>query len=374
MAEVPFFDLKPIVAQLRPQLDQAIASVLDSGQFIGGEFVESFEREFADYLGVAECVGVGNGLDAIRLSLEVAGVGPGDEVLVPGFTYYATWLAVLEIGAIPVPIDVNEFAVIDVALLEEALSERTRAIVPVHLFGIRSDIEVIRSFADAHHLAVVEDAAQAHGGRSANGQMLGAVGAFGAFSLYPTKNLGALGDAGVIATNDSAAAERLRSRRSNGRGADKYEHVDTGWNSRLDPFQAAILSVYLPMLEGWNARRREIAQRYISALGEFGSQIVSAAAVEASVWHHCVVRTSHRAEFRSYLASCGVGTDIHYPYSFDSVPALARFGASKWAGRLPHSERFGREVVSLPIGPWMSEVQIEQVQAALAGVPEEYFH
>jgi len=368
--EVPFFDLGALVAGRRNEIEGAIATVLNSGQFVGGSAVAEFEAGFAAYLGVPHCVAVGNGLDALRISLECAGIGPGDEVIVPGFTFYATWLAVMQTGATPVPIDVRlTTASIDVALLEEALSERTRAILPVHLYGIAAEMAGIDAFAARHGLTVIEDVAQAHGARDDLGRLAGTSGAFGAFSFYPTKNLGALGDAGALVTSEAVWAEKARSRRSYGQGATKYEHVDTGWNSRMDPIQAGVLCTALRRLDTDNDRRREIARRYRDALDDALHATVAPARVEDSVWHHFVLRASDRSALRVWFKDRGVNTDIHYPYAFNGLEVIRRLGVRETA--LPQSISLAQSVVSLPMGPWMSDVQVEIVVDALRVLPRE---
>lgn len=369
MPDIPFFDLGRLVTGRREVLLERITSVVDSGWFIGGPVVEEFETAFADYLGVKHCVGLGNGLDALRIGLEAAGVGPGDEVLVPGFTFYATWLAVLQTGATPVPVDVDPAtASLEGASLEAHLTNRTRAVLPVHLFGIPSDVRGIAAFARENGLIVLEDVAQAHGMR-VDGVAAGAWGTMGAFSFYPTKNLGALGDAGALVTDDDDLAARARSRRSYGQGKDKYDHIDTGWNSRLDPMQAAVLLSGLSELDGWNARRRAIAGAYRDALDP-AVATVGPRDVDGSVWHHFVVRSARRSEFRAYLSSAGIGSDVHYPYSFDSLEPTRRTIGSRIVD-LPHSRALAESVVSLPIGPWLSDAEVERVAAALQAAPPE---
>ncbi len=262
---IPFYDLGEITRRRRPELVRAFEETLDGGWFIGGPAVEAFETAFAKYVGVEHCIAVGNGLDAIRIGLEAAGVGAGDEVIVPGFTFYATWLAVLQIGAIPVAVDVDTNASIDAAAVEAAVTARTRAVLPVHLFGIPANMAELNRIADRHGLVLIEDGAQAHGARW-EGERVGSIGDIGAFSFYPTKNLGALGDAGALTTNRADVASIARSRRSYGQGAQKYDHVDTGWNSRMDALQARILRDGLRELDSGNDRRRSIAAAYRDAL------------------------------------------------------------------------------------------------------------
>ena len=370
VTSVPFYDLGSHERSLRSELHAALDGVLDSGYFIGGDHVARFEDEFAAYIGVRVCVGVGNGLDAIRLILEAYGIGPGDEVVVPAFTYYATWLAVLQVGATPVPAEVaRATANLDPSAAEAAITGRTKAILAVHLFGRAADLAALREIADRRGVLLIEDAAQSHGAASTGGRT-GAVGDATAFSFYPTKNLGALGDAGGVTTNDEAVAARIRSRRSYGQGTSKYDHVDTGWNSRLDPLQAAFLSLHLTHLDDWNARRREIAGEYLAALGDNVGAAVGADASDGAVWHHFVLTAADRPALRERLASAGVSTDVHYPYAIrDLAPMRAALDDRSLTTEFPLAERFGRSVVSLPIGPWMSDTQVGTVAAALAALP-----
>ncbi len=366
--KVPFFDLGVFVRQQKPALMAAIERVVDSGQYIGGDEVQQFEINFAASVGAKHCVAVGNGLDAIRLLLETHDIGPGDEVIVPGFTFYATWLAVLQVGAIPVAVDVKlANASIDEAKIEIAITPKTKAILVVHLFGISANMQTINKIAKSHNLFVFEDCAQAHNGIT-NAGPVGNSSDGGAFSFYPTKNLGALGDAGAITINDSVVLEKLRSRRSYGVGSNKYAHVDTGWNSRLDPIQAAILSELLPGLNDVTACRREIASLYNASLTQIGIATIRSISANENVFHHFIIRVSNRNEIRNLLSEHGVATDIHYPYFFNSLKPLRN--AYKSLGRdlseLPNSKILSEEVLSLPIGPWMDDVQIKFVCDSLA--------
>jgi len=370
VAEVPFFDLRSQVQDYRGEFHAALDEVIDSGYFIGGAAVERFERAWAAKVGSRHGVGVGNGLDAIRLILEGYGIGPGDEVIVPAFTYYASWLAVQQVGATLVPVDVElSTAALDPSIVESAITPTTRAILVVHLYGIPADLVALRELADAHGLKLIEDAAQAHGAVR-DGLKVGSAGDAAAFSFYPTKNLGALGDAGGVTTDDAELVARIRSRRSYGQGAQKYEHVDTGWNSRLDPLQAAFLSVHLGELDRFIERRREIACTYWDALGDGEDIAVGPRDVAGSVWHHFALRASDRAALRATLAEAGIGTDVHYPYSVRDIrplETLVRYPDMS----LDRAETLGRQVVSLPIGPWMSDTQVARVAETLRRLPRE---
>ena len=371
MNQVPFFDLGQAVRSRRAQLHECLDEVLDTGYFIGGALTTRFEEQFAAFIGADFAIGVGNGLDAIRLILEAYNIGPGDEVIVPAFTYYATWLGVTQTGATPVPVDVlSATANIDPAAIESAITAKTRAIIPVHLYGQAADLKAIRAVADAHGLLVIEDAAQSHGAVSTDG-MTGAAGDAAAFSFYPTKNLGALGDAGAVTTSDPEVARRVTSRRSYGQGASKYDHVDTGWNSRLDPLQAAFLSLHLRSLDEWTARRRQIAQRYLDALGrERWVAVTGPSDVSGSVWHHFVLQSPARAELQQFLADRSVATDVHYPYAVHELEPMRKLMSPvSLAQQFPNAETLATQVTSLPMGPWMSDAQVDHVAAALGQIP-----
>ena len=369
---VPFFDLKELISSEQSDLLEVISNVLHDGQYIGGRYVSDFENQFAHYLGVKHFVGVGNGLDAIRLLLEAHNIGKGDEVIVPAFTYYATWLAVSQTGATLVPVDVDpSTASINANLIEQSITNRTKAILTVNLYGIPSQLKKLKEISQKYNLALFEDCAQSHGAISDIG-MTGAETSGGAFSFYPTKNLGALGDAGGISTNDDSIAAILRSRRSYGQGASKYDHVDTGWNSRLDPIQAAVLSQHLSKLPTWTERRIHIAKRYRDALGELSSKIlIGHSTAASSVWHHFVLKVQDRQQWQNYFEKKGISTDIHYPYSIKDVAAI-----HPWVNDVnvqhPHSEELAETVLSFPMGPWMSDEQIEFVAEGLSEFSEKY--
>jgi dTDP-4-amino-4,6-dideoxygalactose transaminase len=371
---VPFFDLGALVQEESADLHAALNETIHGGYFVGGPIVERFEAQFAEFLGVRHVIGVGNGLDAIRIALEAHRVGVGDEVIVPAFTYYASWLGVTQTGATLVPVDVDSrTANIDVSLVEAAITSTTRAILAVHLYGQSADLAGLRGIADRHGILLIEDAAQSHGALSTAG-MSGSVGDSSAFSFYPTKNLGALGDAGAVATNDDAIADRIRSRRSYGQGASKYDHIDTGWNSRLDPLQAAFLSLHLSKLSEWTARRRSIARTYREALAHVPeAAVVGPAEVGDSVWHHFVIRSRTREAMRSYLLKHGVQSDAHYPYSLADVAPMKPFFAPQEQEHFPAAESLAESVVSLPIGPWMSSSQVDRVAHALSTIPVGLF-
>jgi dTDP-4-amino-4,6-dideoxygalactose transaminase len=365
---VPFFDLKKQLLSYRTELHQALDETLDGGYFVGGQGLETFEQNFASFVGVKHCVGVGNGLDALRIVLEYWQVGPGDEVIVPSFSFYATWLAVMQVGATPVFVDVElSSANINPAGIEESITPKTKAIIAVHLYGQPAKMTEINEIAKRHNLKVLEDSAQAHGAEL-GGRKAGSLGDASGFSFYPTKNLGALGDAGAITTNDDGLAEFAKSRRSYGVGETKYEHVDFGWNSRLDSLQAAFLQVHLDKLPMWTARRREIAGRYYKALGTKKSGVVGPENVNDSVWHHCVLRTRDRDSAQKILIDLGVSTDIHYPYFANSLKPIAEYLGAVGSGisHNPVGRELANSIISLPMGPWMDGSQVDKVCEVLS--------
>ena len=355
---IPFLDLKTINQQHRQALIDATTRVIDSGWYILGQEVKAFEQEFAKFCGTQECVGVANGLDALTLSLRALGVGPGDEVIVPSNTYIATWLAVSHVGATPVPVEPdNQTANIDPQRLAGALTSRTRAIMPVHLYGQPVELDPILSFARQHELNVVEDGAQAHGARY-RGERLGAHGDIVAWSFYPGKNLGALGDGGAITTNDPALAASIRELRNYGSKI-KYHNQVIGYNSRLDELQAALLRAKLPQLDAENRHRALIADRYLQGLAGIDLQLPYIHPDCESVWHLFVVRHAQRDAFAQTLSAMGIDTVIHYPIPPHLQPAYESLGIAE--GLLPISECLHREVISLPISPVMSVAQADEV-------------
>jgi dTDP-4-amino-4,6-dideoxygalactose transaminase len=360
-ARVPFLDLLPSYEELAAELDAAARRVLGSGWYVLGPEVEAFERAFADHAGTRHCVGVGSGLDALHLALLALGVGPGDEVLVPSNTYIATWLAVSRAGAVPVPVEPDPATGnIDPARLEAARTPRTRAVLPVHLYGLPADMDAIGAFAARHGLPVLEDAAQAHGA-ALHGRRAGALGTAAAWSFYPTKNLGAIGDGGAVTTDDDDLAERLRSLRNYG-SRRKYVNDERGFNSRLDELQAALLAVKLAHLDAWNARRAAIAGRYLAGLTGVRLPVVPAGAVHA--WHVFAVHTPARDDLAGHLARRGVGTLMHYPTPPHLSGAYRDMGLRP--GDLPVAERLARETLSLPMGPQLGDADVERVLEAVA--------
>ncbi|MCC2657158.1 MAG: aminotransferase [Panacagrimonas sp.] len=360
---VPFLDLHAATRELRPEMDEAIGRVLDSGRFVLGAEVEAFESEFAAYVGAAHAVGVGSGLDALHLGLRALGIGPGDEVIVPSHTFIATWLAVTHCGACPVPVEVDlRTALLDPQRVEDAIGPRTRAMLPVHLYGHPAALEALYDIADRRGLAVLEDAAQAHGARY-RGRRIGGHGRLAAWSFYPGKNLGALGDAGAITTDDPELLRRLQRLRNYG-SAEKYVHETIGFNSRLDPLQAAVLRVRLRHLDAWNQRRSAIAAYYLEALSGTGLTLPVCMPDCEPAWHLFVVRSAQRDRLADGLRARGVETLIHYPIAPHQQTAYA----DRSIPSQPIAERLAREVLSLPLGPHLDRTQAEQVIASIREV------
>jgi dTDP-4-amino-4,6-dideoxygalactose transaminase len=363
MAVIEFLNLGATYSMLREEIDEAVGRVLAGGQYILGPEVEAFEAEFAAYVGAKYCVSVGNGLEALTLSLRAMGVGPGDEVIVPSNTYIATWLAVTHVGATVVPVEPDERTYnLDPKLLTRAISPKTRVILPVHLYGQPVDIDGVLAAAKEHGLMVLEDAAQAHGARW-RGRRIGAFGLATTWSFYPTKNLGAFGDGGAVTTDEESLANDLRMLRNYG-SKQKYHNETIGWNSRLDPVQAAILRVKLRHLDDWNDRRREQAATYIDRLDSCSWINLPCKLPDAEhVWHVFVVQAKNRDALQSHLRECGVGTLIHYPVAPHLQPAYQGLGLG--TGSLPISERLHAQVLSLPIGPHLRPMETTAVCDAI---------
>lgn len=361
--KVPFLDLKAPHDELRAELDAAFCRVRESGWFIMGPELEAFETEFAEYCEAKYCVGVGNGLEALHLLLRAYDIGPGDEVIVPSNTFIATWLAVTQCGATLVPVepDANTYN-INPELISAAITSRTRAIMPVHLYGQPADMDPICEIAAKHALVVIEDAAQAQGARY-KGKRTGSLGHAAGTSFYPGKNLGALGDAGAVITSDKAIADKVRRLRNYGSDV-KYQHDVLGYNSRLDELQAALLRVKLRKLDEWNLRRAAIAKTYTQQLN--GSDLVLPVVPSYAdpVWHLFVVRSVKRTVLQTQLEAHGVSTMIHYPIP----PHQQKCYCNRVLGSLPISERLAGEVLSLPMYPCMSEDAVVHVVRSLLGL------
>lgn len=362
MSAVPFLDLAALHRPLRAELDAAYQRVMDSGWFIAGPELEAFESEFAQYCEVSHCVGVGNGLDAIHLLLRAYGVGPGDEVLVPSNTFIATWLAVTQCGAIPVPVEpLAATHNIDPALIDAHITPRTRAIVPVHLYGQPADMDPINAVAAKHQLVVIEDAAQAQGARY-KGHRVGSLGHAAATSFYPGKNLGALGDGGAVLTGNADIAAKVKQLRNYGSEV-KYQHQVQGYNSRLDEMQAAFLRVKLRVLDAWNTKRQDIARVYSAQIRHPHVTLPAVPDFAQAVWHLYVVRTVQRNQLRDALQAQNVATVIHYPVP----PHLQACYPTFAQAHLPLATALASEVLSLPMSPAMTDAQVSQVVQAVNG-------
>jgi dTDP-4-amino-4,6-dideoxygalactose transaminase len=363
MVSIPIGDLKRQYEAIKPELDAAAARVLASGWYILGPEVRAFEAAFAAYCGVGHAVGVGNGTEALYLALVALGIGPGDEVITVANAAVYEPLTILQAGARPVFVDVDEQShTMEPELLEAAITARTKAIMPVHLYGRMADMPAIMDVARRHGLPVIEDAAQAHGAALA-GQKAGGIGACGCFSFYPSKNLGALGDGGAIVTDDAELAAKLRRLREYGWKERYYTTDPNGINSRLDELQAALLHVKLGYLDEWNARRRAIARRYNELLAGTGLGLPDLLD-ERYIGHLYVVRAPDRDRLQARLRERGVGTAVHYPLPAHLQPVYADLALAA-PGSLPVTERLAGEVLSLPIYPELTDAEVDAVAAAV---------
>jgi dTDP-4-amino-4,6-dideoxygalactose transaminase len=375
VSSIPAFELSQQYKLIGEEIGEAVLAVLASGRYIGGSPVESFERQFAQYIGTAECIGCNSGTDALYLALRVLGIGPGDEVITSAFTFFATAEMISAVGATPVFVDIEPDTFnLDLTKVEAAITERTKAIIPVHLFGQPLDMTTLMAIAHAHDLWVIEDCAQATGARWAEAKV-GSIGHVGCFSFYPTKNLGACGDAGAITTPDEALAAKLRKLRDHGQ-QQRYVYEAIGVNSRLDAIQAMILQIKLRHLEEWNRNRQAIAARYHDWLALLpGIVTPSAPAGGQGVWNQYTIRVMstdptedniYRDRVRQQLQELGVGTAVYYPLPLHCQPVYAGLGYEP--GSLPVTERVAQQVISLPMFPELSIVQQEQVVYALKEV------
>lgn len=357
---VPMVDLKAQYERIRSELGPALERVLESTRFIRGEDCVRLEEEFAAYCGVAHACGVANGTDALILALRAYGVGPGDEVVTVANTFIATGEAILLNGARPVFVDVDpDTYTMDAARIERALTPRTKLLLPVHLYGHPADMDAILAVGDRHGLPVLEDAAQAHGA-SIGGRRAGALGHAACFSFYPGKNLGAYGDAGMVTSNDAAFIDRVRRMANHGGGADKYDNVVLGTNSRLDSLQAAVLRVKLRHLEAWDAERRARVRAYDAALAGIPGLVTPREREGTrSAWHLYTVRLERRDAVQAHLGSRGIATAVHYPRPIHLQPAMASAGGR--VGDLPVSERLSKEVLSLPLYPELPLEAVERI-------------
>jgi len=357
---IPFLDLRRLNKSLKDPLDEAYLRVMDSGFFVMGQELQRFEAEFAAYCGVKHCIGVGNGLDALSLLLQAYEIGPGDEVLVPANTFIATWFAVSRCGATPVPIEPSQNTYnMDPSKALSAITARTRAIIPVHLYGQPADMDLLNQIALEHGLVVIEDAAQAHGARY-KGRRAGALGHAAATSFYPGKNLGALGDGGGVLTNDDDIAGIVRQLRNYG-SKSKYLHKIIGGNSRLDEMQAAFLRVKLAALDEWNAKRSIVANKYATLLDGIEIVLPFVADYSDPCWHLYVIRTQQRAQLQLHLDRMGVSTLIHYPIP----PYRQNCYKNASEDNFPITDQLSAEVLSLPISPDLSNEEVEYVISAI---------
>ena len=362
--QVPFLDLHDAYLEIKPEIDEAVSRVLDSGRYILGPEIDGFESEYAAYCGAAHCVGLANGLDALHLALRAMDVGPADEVIVPSNTYIATWLAVSQCGATLVPVEPSEATYnLDPALIEAAITPRTKVILPVHMYGQPADMDPILTIARRHGLRVLEDGAQAHGARY-KGQHIGAHGDVVAWSFYPGKNLGALGDGGAITTNDPVLADHIRVLRNYGSRI-KYVNEVQGYNSRLDAIQAAVLRVKLKHLKEWNERRAALARLYREGLTDSDIVLPQVPAWADPAWHLFVIRHRQRDALEQQLNKAGIGSLIHYPIPPHMQQAYA--GCRFAAGDFPLATTMADQVLSLPMGPHLTTEQANAVIDAVRG-------
>ena len=359
---VSFVDLQSQYREVKPEIDRLIASVLERGAYISGPEVTAFEEWFATYCGVTHAIGVSSGTTALELALRALSIGPGDEVITVSHTFIASVAAISAVGATPVLIDVDaRTGNMDPARLASAITPRTRAIMPVHLYGHPAAMAEILETAASRNLPVIEDAAQAHGAKY-QGRRIGGIGTVACFSFYPTKNLGAFGDGGLITTSDDAIAERIRLLRDHGR-VSKYEHVLVGQTARLDNLQAGVLRVQADRLDTWNARRRQVAQWYRTHLRDTSLTLPYEAPDAEAVYHLYAVRTSRRDQLRDHLAAKNIGVGVHYPIPVHLQPAYRHLGYSQ--GSLPVSEQFASEQLSLPMHPFLDEAAVARVAQAV---------
>ncbi len=356
MKNIPLVGLQAQYLTIKPEIDQAITKVISNTAFIGGEEVREFEKEFAAYCGVEHCVGVANGTDALYLALRALNIGAGDEVITVSHTFIATTEAITQTGAKPVFVDIREDTMLmNPDFIEQAITPRTKAIIPVHLYGQTCEMDQVLDIAQKHNLKVVEDAAQAHGARW-RGKRAGSFGDVAGFSFYPGKNLGAFGDAGGIVSNNKELIDRMRLLANHG-SESKYVHAIEGVNSRLDGLQAAVLRVKLRRLEEWNALRRKHAEHYLEAFRNTQLKTVATNPEAEPVWHLFVVRVPDRESFQKKLADAGIATGIHYPTPLHLQPAYKNLGITP--GSFPVTERVAREIVSLPMYPELTSEELD---------------
>ncbi|MFT3742526.1 MAG: DegT/DnrJ/EryC1/StrS family aminotransferase [Gammaproteobacteria bacterium] len=364
---IPFLDLKATYLELQSELDAATQRVLNSGWYLLGQELEAFETEFARYCDTRYCVGVGNGLEALELILRAYDIGAGDEVIVPSNTYIATWLAVTYVGATPVPVEPDlQTYNINPALIEAAITPKTKAIIAVHLYGQPADMQAINQIATKYQLPVIEDSAQAHGAYC-HGKRVGGLGQAAGWSFYPGKNLGAYGDAGAVTTNDQDIAQKVRLLRNYG-SQKKYYNEVAGVNSRLDEIQAAILRVKLKYLDAWNERRKNLANEYLNQLADVeGIHLPKVPNWADPVWHLFVLRVSERQHFQQWMEQNQVQTLIHYPIPPHRQAAYRAMNTLSF----PISEQIHETIISLPIGPHLSPTAVQKIMSVIKAYQKE---
>jgi dTDP-4-amino-4,6-dideoxygalactose transaminase len=355
---IPLVDLTAQYHSIKDEIDTAINSTLESGHFILGPIVSKFEENVATYLGVDHAVGLASGTDALVLALRALDIGAGDEVIVPAYTFFATAGTVMSVGATPVFVDIDPATYeIDVTRLADRISPRTKAIIPVHLYGHPAEVGPILDLARAHGLKVIEDNAQAFGS-TYRGKKTGSIGEIGCLSFFPTKNLGAFGDGGMVVTNDAALAERMRMLRTHG-WKKKYYSEEVGYNSRLDALQAAILQAKLPHVDSWNQKRRELAQRYSEKLAALGVTVPVECDWGRHVYHLYIIRSDRRSELQAFLKQRGIASEVYYPLPPHLAAPCRKYGNQE--GDFPHAERASRETLALPLYPELTSDQQDEV-------------
>lgn len=366
---IPLLDLKAQYQGIREDVQKAIDHVLESGQYIMGPEVQAFEQEVAEYCGVKHAVGVGNGTDALQIALDAHGVGPGDEVITTPFTFFATAEVISQVGATPVFVDVDPDTYnIDVAQIEQHINEKTKAIIPVHIFGQPANMDEIMSLAEKHDLFVLEDAAQAMGAEY-QGKKIGGWGHAATFSFFPTKNLGGYGDGGMIVTNDDELAAKMRILRLHGSHPKKYYHNTLGYNSRLDALQAAILRIKLRHLDSWNNGRREKARLYDEKLQGLPVKTPFQAPDRKHIYHLYILQAEERDELMQYLKDHGIATGVYYPLPLHLQEVYQHLGYEE--GSIPHAEFAANRTFALPVYPELTEEQIDQIVGVISRFYEE---
>lgn len=359
---ISLVDLTAQYHSIKEEIDSAVHATLESGHFILGPVVSKFEESVASYLGVVHAIGLASGTDALVLALRALDIHAGDEVIIPAYTFFATAGTVMSVGAIPVFVDIDSVSYeMDVAQIKDHITPRTKAIIPVHLYGHPADMDPILELARSHGLKVIEDNAQAFGA-TYRGKKTGSIGDIGCLSFFPTKNLGAFGDGGMVVTNDPALAERMRMLRTHG-WKKKYYSEEVGYNSRLDALQAAILQVKLPHVDAWNEKRREIAQRYSEKLAKLGVIVPVECDWGRHVYHLYVIRSERRAELQAFLKEKGIASEVYYPLPPHLSTPCRKFGYQE--GDFPHAERASHETLALPLYPELTFEQQDEVIGAI---------